>query len=162
MRLDCFILLILVALGVGIGVYGFLIAPSNEWFMPEEVIIHEGVVDELNSIYNDYQEYIRCFTGHRDGDAAVVTGVFIPSNVYSTDELVSSSNCRSRTDWFLGRTVLGSVHSHPNGECQASARDTYNFGRNGDMIMGIQCKEDRFVFYSPSHPFEGIPYEVVP
>ena len=42
------------------------------------------------------------------------------------------------------------IHNHPNGACELSKADAYSFGFSRNLVNGIICGPNKFVFFHPT------------
>tara|TARA_Y100000310_G_C20634962_1_gene790659 strand:- start:927 stop:1457 length:531 start_codon:yes stop_codon:yes gene_type:complete len=120
-------------------------------------VIEEGLIEEANVEIDDevYQKLLEiynedlaveikvCLLGELEDDLYSVTSLVEPEIYSASFNQVVSEACPDET-------IIG-LHSHPYWRCIASQQDLNNLEKaqeiNPNIIMGIMCDEDRFLFY---------------
>ena len=123
--------------------------------------------DDLRALLNSRlqgseNEFLYCLEGTYSNGAVRITDWYVPEGASFTEERISSFTCKNRhspmglISSLHEDEVVGSIHSHPSGNCMPSSQDYYTFGRTGDRLMGIICGVDEMVFYPASDVTTGI------
>lgn len=137
------------------------ISPSDINFITKEqphvnatyIYMPQDMIDTLNSRYkSDVSEFIYCLKGNINQDY----GYYNITDMIETEVLEAENDFIVYIECEKSYDNLGTIHSHPGGYCDFSRQDYYSFGSSGDLINGIICGKDKFVFIDYLNLYESM------
>lgn len=151
-----FIFSILLIITSVIGTYLWTYFHSSEYVFDYSININkievkQSIIDELSNKYVSSEdiEVVYCLDGYRNNNVVRITGIYEPEVIQATGNQVIFLSC-------TGVSNVGTIHKHPSEICDLSREDTFVFGKTNDLLMGIVCGQDNFVFFPPTDLNNGI------
>lgn len=109
------------------------------------VYIPSNIIAAMNNKFSaESIEFRLCLSGKQYKDGLLITSFVEPKYNQRTPTYVNAVDCASAS--------IGFIHSHPKGNCYASALDISLLNEQSNPIQGIIGGRDRFAFYTPSSP----------
>ena len=109
------------------------------------------IKEEWNTHTN---EFLLCLYGRVEGTTVVVDTVE-PGDASFEGEDATDAVCQDR--FFSKNPLIGTIHSHPSGDCRPGRTDILVFGRSQTALLGIVCSSNNLVFYTQQDLIIGLP-----
>lgn len=106
---------------------------------------------ELYSLFNDNyehyypKEYVLCLYGSLQGQDVLIYRANAPFVINRENDSIDYFACTEK----YGLSLIGTIHSHPNGICELSSPDI----QIGDEVMGVQCGHDKIIFFTKTNNY---------
>lgn len=134
----------------------YFVSIQGDGVVIHNVVVPQTMIAELGDDYSvSGNEFSYCLYGSNTDGLVVVEEWVKQVNVIPHEYNITTTQCGLKTS---GK-VLGTIHSHTNGLCQASNLDYYTYGRQDHDLFGVMCEEDRLVIYTPQTLNTGFEFE---
>ena len=110
---------------------------------------------------NTTQEFVYCLEGDIKNNKAIIYNIYQPkqTELYGNDVIYAS--CHSIISKLNPTSlILGTIHNHPHGVCEFGLQDAYTLGKSQDIIAGIICDDDTFMFFSGNSLKDSLRVEI--
>ena len=141
----------------------------------EGITIDQPLYDTLSERYvESADEFVYCLYGSVKETDAHIDSMYLADIKATSEEHVVYGMCSPNSDgsqlyywtqlyYYLvgddrtGEDVhIGTIHNHPNANRFMSLQDSYTFGRNSDIALGIISGVDEMTIYTPDNFIDGI------
>jgi len=112
------------------------------------LLLQKETAESLNVLYKSHSttgnEFLSCLTGKVQDGIIIINGLE-GTEVFSFNQtqIIFNECKRSRFN-----TIIGAIHSHPNGQCALSKTDKETFGQTNNLVEGVICRENKFAFFT--------------
>ncbi|MFH1591938.1 MAG: hypothetical protein ABIB47_01075 [Candidatus Woesearchaeota archaeon] len=105
------------------------------------IIIPREIAETINSLLNQPHEFAACLEGRYSDGIYQITKIEFPEIAGQGLYAVEHAKCK-------GLSVIATIHSHLDGNCEMSRADIFNFGQKNEPLAAIICGENDIAFYS--------------